>query len=332
MADPYGHDIPSPIDPPTTIKPGEPVPKPGLPERYPEYLKPIPVNTRDVTAQMRGYLNSREPKVQKWLYSTWTAQREAIKYQEIRNAVRDGEVALSWIQRWQDDYVRFVNDVLEPEWEKAMLSGGGAIAEDISKYAGRPFRYTELGRQMTDWINTRGAELAVGFSQAQTDAVRFLIRRYTVDEPLGPLQLARILRPVIGLTPKQAQAVARFRSSLVAEGLPARTIEHQVGNYAGFLHRYRAERIARTELSYAYNYGQFEAVGKARDEGMFRGPVVKEWITAEDERTCDFCGPMDGAIIDYDETFPTMGRQTQYTPPAHPRCRCTVGYRVLERR
>ena len=331
-ADPYGRDIPSKIPRPD-MPSFEPVPEPGLPLEYPFYLKPIPINTRDTLAVLRGYLNAREPKIVRWLYSTWNAEREAIKYQELRNAIRDHEVQLEWILQWQQDYSRFVVEVLEPEWRRAMQSAGGKIGELIEKYAGRTFNFTSTGRRIEEWIQVRGGELAVNLSDLQLQAMRLIIRRYTVEMPLSPDELARVIRAVIGLTPKQAEAVVRFRENLLAEGVDLKKVEHQVGNYAGFLHRQRALRIARTELSFAYNYGQFEAIRQAKEKGYFRGEVVKVWMTAEDERTCDFCGPLDGQVIGLEETFPGLTEKLPniFTPPAHPNCRCTVGYQVLER-
>lgn len=331
-ADPYGSDIPSKI--PRPDMPGyEPVPKPGLPPEYPFYLKPIPINTRDTMQVLRSYLNTREPKIQRWLYSTWSAEREALKYQEIRNALRDHEVPLEWIQQWQQDYSRFIVEVLDPEWRKAMEKSGGYIGEQVEKYAGRAFNFTPTGRRIEEWIQVRGGELAVSLSDMQHQAIKAIIRRYTVDMPLSADELARVLRPVIGLTPKQAGAVTRYRENLLAEGMDPKKVEHQVGNYASFLHRQRALRIARTELSFSYNYGQLEAIRQAKEQGYFRGEVVKVWMTAEDERTCDFCGPLDGQTIGLEETFPGMTEKLPnvLAPPAHPMCRCTIGYQVLER-
>lgn len=330
--DPYGRDKPSPIPNPTEAPAGEIVP--SYNPYIPPWLKPIPVNTRDTLAVLRGYLNAREPKIVRWLYSTWNAEREAIKYQELRNAVRDHEMPLEWLLQWQQDYARFVTEVLEPEWLKAMQSAGEYLAENIMEYAGRAFGFTPTGRRIEEWIQTRGGELAVALTDAQRDAVRAILRYYTVDKPVSPDELGRILRPVIGLTPKQAAAVVRFRENLIAEGLPLKKVEHQVGNYAGFLHRYRAERIARTELAFAYNFGQLEAVRQAKEQGYFDGEVVKVWLTADDERTCPHCGALDGQMIGLEETFPgaTAKLPFTYVPPAHPHCRCTVGYQVLERR
>lgn len=332
MTDPYGRDIPSKIPRPTDPRYQE-IPSPDLPG-YPSYLKPIPINTRDTERVLRSYLNKNEPKIQRWLYSTWTAERESIKYQEIRNALRDHEVPLEWIQQYQQDYSKFVVEVLDPAWKDAMKSSGGYMGDKIEKYAGKPFGHTPTGRYIEEWIQVRGGELQTALSDSQHQAMKAIVRRYTVDMPLSPQELGRVLRPIIGLTPKQAAAVARYRESLVAEGLTAKKIDHMIGNYAGFLHRQRALRIARTELSAAYNFGQLDAIRKAKEQGYFRGDVIKRWMTAQDERVCDFCGPLDGQVIGIEETYPVIMPEIEnaLVPPAHPSCRCTVSYQVLERK
>lgn len=325
MADPYGRDRPSPLRRPGGPR-GELVPD-YFPPGIPPWLKPIPVNTRDTLAVLRGYLNAKEPKVARWLYSTWNAEREALKYQEIRNALRDGEVQLEWYLRWQQDYSRFVAEVLDPEWRAAMGSAGGYMEERIDG-----LRFSPVHERIREWIETRGGELAVALTDDQHRAMRAIIRHFALEEQVTVDELARILRPCIGLTPKQAEAVRRFRQSLIAEGMPRREVIHQTANYAAYLHRFRATRIARTELAFAWNFGQFEAVRQAREAGLFAGAeVVKVWLTAEDERVCPFCGPLDGAVIGLDETFPgaTEKLPNTYVPPAHPMCRCSVAYRVM---
>lgn len=155
--DPYGRDRPSKIPRPD-VPSFEPVPSPGLPPEYPFYLKPIPINTRDTLQVLRDYLNAREPKIQRWLYSTWNAEREALKYQEIRNAIRDHEIPLEWILQWQEDYSRFIVEVLDPEWRRAIQSAGGKIGELVEKYAGRSFGFKPTGRRIEEWIQVRSGE------------------------------------------------------------------------------------------------------------------------------------------------------------------------------
>ena len=331
-ADPYGRDRPSPIPDPGAPGRGEYVP-PYDPPGIPPYLRPIPVNTRDVLAELRRYLNAKEPKVVRWLYSTWNAEREAIKYQELRNAIRDREMPLEWLLQWQQDYSRFVIDVLGQEWLEAMQTAAQVLGDDISEFAGRPFFFTPTGQRIDEWIQTRSAELITNLFTNQREAIRLVIRQYTVVTPVSPDELGRIIRPLIGLTAKQANAVLRFMEALRDEGLETDKIMHQVSNYAGYLHRYRAITIARTELAFAYNFGQLEAIRQANAAGFFDGQVVKVWMTAHDERVCPHCGPLDGMTVGLEETYPgaTAAIPYTYVPPAHPRCRCAVGYRVLRR-
>lgn len=335
-ADPYGASIPSPLGSGPTGGGGGSgtggVPAydpPGIPP----YLKPIPINHRDIHAELRRYLNPREKRIARWLYSTWNAEREAIKFQEIRNAIRDGEVPPEWIERWQQDYARFVAEVLEPEWDQAMKAAAEKVIEGAADAGYVLPEFDEAHQRVVEWVRTRGAELITDLTAEQQAALRILIHRLGIEQQMGPEELARYLRPVIGLTQREAEAVARFREALLQDGLDPRKVEHRAQNYAAWLNRRRAERIARTELAFAYNFGQFETVRQAVEQGHLpRERVVKVFSTADDERVCPRCGPLDGARIGLEETFPGATKRLPFVfvPPLHPRCRCAVIYEVLE--
>ncbi|KEK17190.1 head protein [Bacillus manliponensis] len=76
---------------------------------------------------------------------------------------------------------------------------------------------------------------------------------------------------------------------------------------------YRAMMIARTETTYAMNYGNLIAYKGA-------GRSKKTWLTDQDERVCKECGDLDGETVDINESF-SNGKMC---PPAHPHCRCTM--------
>ena len=96
--------------------------------------------------------------------------------------------------------------------------------------------------------------------------------------------------------------------------------------------RKRALLISRTETIWAHNEGAIEAYKQSG--------VVKqvEWITAADERVCEWCGPMDGTIqtlgvnfFDQGESFTgDEGHELNFNfepiehPPLHPMCRCSI--------
>lgn len=73
----------------------------------------------------------------------------------------------------------------------------------------------------------------------------------------------------------------------------------------------RAEMIAQTETTRAFQRGNVEAwIASGVVEGI-------KWQTAQDELTCEVCGPLAGVTDSLDGDFGGVGQ-----PPAHVRCRC----------
>jgi HK97 family phage portal protein len=93
----------------------------------------------------------------------------------------------------------------------------------------------------------------------------------------------------------------------------------------------RAENIARTEVSRAAGFATEQTYKEA-------GVIGKQWITAPDERVCQFCHEMDGKIIGIGKNFWNKGDSMigedggrlsfDYTGvssfPLHPQCRCDI--------
>lgn len=73
----------------------------------------------------------------------------------------------------------------------------------------------------------------------------------------------------------------------------------------------RATVIARTEIVRAHAEGQLEAFKNLGVESV--GAAV-EWSTAEDERVCELCEPLEGIVLKVDEARNML--------PRHPNCRC----------
>jgi HK97 family phage portal protein len=95
----------------------------------------------------------------------------------------------------------------------------------------------------------------------------------------------------------------------------------------------RAFAIARTETSRASNFGIIEGY---KQSGVVKG---KEWVTAFDERTCEYCASMNGKIVSLDDNYFERGDEFKprgadapmdfgYSdvgePPLHVNCRCVT--------
>lgn len=92
----------------------------------------------------------------------------------------------------------------------------------------------------------------------------------------------------------------------------------------------RAEQVARTEV--------FRVANDATKEAWKQSGVVKtiKWYTAQDERVCPYCDPMNGKVIDIEKNFFNKGDMVEGSdgsqfnadysdvgaPPLHVSCRC----------
>lgn len=79
----------------------------------------------------------------------------------------------------------------------------------------------------------------------------------------------------------------------------------------------RAEMIATTEVTRAYSEATNEHQRIVQRETGIQ--MVRVWETLNDELVCPICGPLNGKLEDEWAILYPDG------PPAHPRCRCSMG-------
>lgn len=192
-----------------------------------------------------------------------------------------------------------------------------------------------------DIINPRALEAARFTSsllireiteQTRTGIQRLI--RSGIEQGLHPYQTAKLIKPMIGLTQRQGQAVMAFRQNLIDGGLSSQKAAKLAGDYAHKKLNERAATIARTETIRASNDGQLAAWREARAQNLLTGRELKIWIAADDERLCPICKRLDDQKgIALDARFFTVGMTRAVDgPPAHPRCRCAMGLKVSRTR
>lgn len=182
-----------------------------------------------------------------------------------------------------------------------------------------------LRDRSAEWAARHGAATVAAVDAGTRAAIRGVIdRALRADRP--PREAAAAVRELIGLTDRQARAVESYRTGLVAQGLGPSRVDRLATVYRDRLVRYRAQTIARTEMSLAINRGTQEAWRAGVAAGGLPPTLRRRWVTADDERVCGFCGPLDGAIVGLEEPFVGGGRRPMalLLPPAHPRCRCSL--------
>lgn len=291
-------------------------------------------NGQEVLQRLEAYLESECDDPVEILCGFWKDQQDAITYQELRQAVLDGTLTTETLELWRQDYSILVADRLSNMWTKAIEAGpkGQPILDGLA------FEFNMQTPGIFDWLKERGANFATACTQEQQDAIAALLTKkmresHTVDE------LARLIRPCIGLTEGQVKANARYYDSIVAnlrkehprmkiESIRKKARDAAV-KYAERQHRERAFTIAQTESAFAYNRGADEGIRQAQAEG-YLGIMKKRWSTSGDDAVCEICASMEGMEIGMDEEFDFKGkvlfRGHKQLPPAHPRCACAIEY------
>ena len=274
---------------------------------------------------LRSITAPREPKIAGATARAWEGMRVRVTPKVVEGWMQQGGVPVRIQDEWREGYQLSVREGVDPVVRPVMTRAWAGIEEGIKRMGkADPLLSGQTAAQVNKWVVEQGGKLIVALTQSQIAAVTAVLTHY-MTEPITAYQLSQLIRPTVGLTPREAMAIIRFREELIKEGITGEALIKQVNTYTTFLHRNRAFRIARTELANAYGEGQLQAVLAARDRGAFPGDVEKTWITAYDERPCDLCLPLDGETVPVDQAFSWGGMR----PPFHVQCRCDATYRVI---
>ncbi|GEO26240.1 hypothetical protein AAC03nite_20250 [Alicyclobacillus acidoterrestris] len=292
----------------------------SVPKRHVRVVKAMrdPRHSR-ILQTLEAFLKLEEPVIIQWLRSLWENQQNAVTYGELRDAILDGVLTIDYLKQWQEDYAKLVAEKIAPKWRDAMAEGAKAQVDAPG------FEFDVTTPAVEQWIDDNGAKLVTRISSAQQEGLKAVIHQAAAGT-YGPDELARVIRPMVGATARQTKAAERYYEGLRKDGVRADEAKKRALNMIANAHRYRAQNIARTELAQAFNAGADLAVRQAQSQG-YMGEVDKVWLTADDERVCDVCGPLDEVRVAQDATFPGGFAH----PTAHPQCRCCVAYEEVDR-
>ena len=283
--------------------------------------------------QLLDFLDKKEPQLVRFLHHTWNEQGRAITYREIREMIMSGQITPDLLDEWQQDYSVFVTKYVRPLYLSAMTAAAGVIHQKYPLFAFDP-----MADGVKYWTDTMGAAFVTNSTREQIDAVRWVVSRAAQLQDLGVDELARVIRPMVGLNRPQTIANMNYYQRLREGGTSAEKAKEMAIKYSAKQHRYRGHMIARTELAFAYNKGEHLGVEQAIDRG-YMGHVVKVWTDAGDNRVCDICRDLHRRThrqaVEFSQGFGFKTKlkinnpDIDLTPPAHPHCRCVVEYREI---
>lgn len=206
----------------------------------------------------------------------------------------------AFAKRFTDLFRSYLGRGLTPDEVERVKEGANMLMreeilvpgqETISKAIRRSYLTGQL--RSAQFLEGVGIEAQVGISPVDTGVMEILKQRnYTglkgITDDLGKEITRHITEGVLN-NESVSEMTKRLRQSF-GEG------------------RNRAETFVRTETMYAYNTA-------AKAQYQKYGVEMVEWLTADDERTCPRCGPLNGEKFKVGEAPQT---------PLHPNCRCVL--------
>lgn len=208
---------------------------------------------------------------------------------------------------------------------QAIAEAGASAAVTLQDTHGLTITFDLTNPRAQQFAATQTATMVTQVTEGTKDAIRAIIER-GFSEGLTPQQMAMEIRQIVGLTDRQALAVANFRSGLEADGLAADLIDTRVSKYAAAQLRYRGTMIARQETLTASNAGQRELWMQASEKGLLPADQKRVWILTPDGRLCTtICEPMDGVEVGLNEPWQTSAGSVMIPQQAHIQCRCAMG-------
>ena len=276
-------------------------------------------NPQQTLNDLDEYLRTVGDKPVRWLAREVQSWGE-FSYDEIAALIESGQ--LDALIDWQERWAGVVNQTLAPMWLKAI--------EEASRKATKGMTVlSDSNDYVKAWVSSHGGELITLLSDESRKAISNILLRGQ-GLRMAPRDIAKDIRPLIGLTDRQAQANVKYKDRVyqkyldngLSEAKARERSEAAALKYAGKQHRYRAESIVLTENAFAYNRGAHMGVSQSIADG-YMGRCEMVWTTAGTNRVCGRCMELKDTVVGYtDQSGVTI-------PPLHPRCRCAIMYREV---
>jgi len=286
--------------------------------------KDIILTDRKFSLKLRRYLNDNESSISGPVKKLWKESSEIVTVDETRKALETGKITKTWREIWSKKIREFVRDTILAAWIKSISESGDAVAEKVNQLQLKQYDFDTTMASVKAWVDSQGGTLIVDLTAAQMGSIQALLQDQIAFQVTSPYVLAQRIRPLVGLTNRETMAVARVIATLTEAGTSPAMINNQVASYAKFLHKNRAARIARTELSNGFNFGHLDSLKHASSDGWLPGIPEKSWIAGGAD-PCDDCLANEAVgFIALDDTFPSGDEH----PTAHPHCECSLGSRI----
>lgn len=142
---------------------------------------------------------------------------------------------------------------------------------------------------------------------------QFLRSAFNQPELLRKVEIlaTRSFEDLRGISSTMGSQINRALANGLLRGENPRTIARNMAKNIDGLSKNRAMTIARTEIIHAHAEGQLDSF---EELGVEEVGIYAEWSTAGDDKVCEQCAALEGAIMTVQEARGLI--------PRHPNCRC----------
>ena len=241
---------------------------------------------------------------------------------------------------------------------------GTAAANNLGNVLDASVNFDQYSERAVQRVREHRLRLVREWTDTQRAAGTAAVQR-GIERGANPRDQAREFRATTGLTARQEQAVANYRTSLerahrgssdalsrelrdhrfdrtviraanTGEPLTAAQIDRMVARYRERYVKYRAEVIARTEALRAVNSGLTDSFRQFTADGVIpEGEVEREWMATFDGRTRPTHQAAHGQTTGLNTPFIVGGYALMFPgdpdgPPQETiQCRCTTAINIL---
>jgi hypothetical protein len=216
--------------------------------------------------------------------------------------------------------------------------------EYLSDTLGATMDFRMVSPEAVEWAKKYAADEIKYITESQREAVRQIVVlghtfvSETVSESgeiirrqgITPKNQAKLIKDVVGLDPRRAQAVVNYRDGLIEQGMTYEEASSLAEKYAEKLLKQRAETIAVNEATTTSARGFHASTNDAVKRGILDPAKYVEYrIVTPDERLCPICAELEGEERELlDGVYPSSGSPI---PKLHNLCRCVAGLKERNR-
>ncbi|GAH04830.1 unnamed protein product [marine sediment metagenome] len=179
----------------------------------------IILTDRRFALKLRRYLDKKESSISRPTKEMWEEQAKLVTVETAKIALGTGTIPEEWEEGWDRKTREFVRDTIITAWIKGMSESGDDVAKKVNQIQTKGFDFNTTMTSVKAWVDKNGGKLIVDLTAAQMGSVHALLQAQIALGVTSPYILSQRIRPIVGLTKREALAVIRFMTTLTEEGV-----------------------------------------------------------------------------------------------------------------